>query len=419
MNNKFPKITRVTNFRNLGLGFFLHFGLYNKIGKGEWYQNMYHLNSHDYYEMFSPLSQLKLNLDISGIVSLAKENNFGYLVLTTKHHDGFCFFDSEGLSEHDITETSTQNDIIEDFITQCRQAKILPILYFCTLDWMWDEKGIPFEEQLTLINREVEILCKKYPDLGGFWFDGNWSKKEADWQEEKLYQLIRSYIPEAIIVNNSGLTNAGKEQNSHVDVLTFEQAHLKEINYQACQRDLAAEACQSFNDHWGLANEDYNFKSVGDLILKFVEARKQKANYLLNVSLNENGKMLPLQIETIKVFGQWVKKYGFMLFDDYEILTMNNDDFIISTKDNQHFAFLYDLPSGGHVKVIQQGGKIQPPRSFNYPFDKIDKMRFLDNLEEINFDYTKENKKELIISPTAYNYGFNTKVRVLKISLNS
>ncbi|WP_158694765.1 alpha-L-fucosidase [Mesoplasma florum] len=414
MNN----YSRVNEFRKMGIGLFVHFGLYNKISKGEWYMNMYGLSIEQYKKDLKIKNKFDLQLDIKKVIQVAKENGFKYIVLTSKHHDGFCLFDSKKQSQWDINDTISQKDILKEFIEECIKNDIKPFVYYATLDWSWDEAKISFEEQLIKINIEIENILLNYPKVAGFWFDGNWSRKDENWKEDALYSLIRKYNPECMIINNSGLSNAGTHKNPEVDSITFEQGNFKKIDYSNFSRDLAAEACQSFNDHWGYAKEDYNFKSPEYLIKKFIEARKQKANYLLNVSIDENGKMLQYEIESIKIFDKWVEKYAKFLFEDYEVISYSENDFIIKTYDEKFYGFMYNLPSGGHVKVIQNGGKKQPIRTFelNSVIPEIKEIIFLDNKESLVF----ENKNNMLsIEPTAFNYGYNTIIRVFEIKTNN
>ena len=89
--------------------------------------------------------------------------------------------------------------------------------------------------------------------IGGFWFDGNWSKKDADWEEDALYSMIRSYHPDAILINNSGLSHRGRRGNPYLDTLTFEQSHVEDSGARDQGRHLAMKACQTINYHWGTA----------------------------------------------------------------------------------------------------------------------------------------------------------------------
>ncbi|ALD66533.1 alpha-L-fucosidase [Spiroplasma cantharicola] len=405
------EILRVKNFKKYGLGLFIHYGLYNQLEKGEWYMKMYNLSTDDYLSLFPKLNETDLKLNIKSIVKFAKENSFKYITLTTKHHDGFALYDSNGISLYDISITKTK-DILSEFINECNKANIDPYLYYATWDWSHPSYETNFDEYLEYMHSNIEYLCKKYPNVKGYWFDGNWNKKNNDWKEDRLYKIIRKYNPNAMIINNSGLLNAGKEQHPEVDSITFEQGHLKKIDYSIFSRDLAAETCQTFNDHWGYAKEDFNFKSVKELILKFLMARKQKANYLLNLSVNKKGDLINLEIETVKKFSYWVKKYGYSLIGDYELTYVLEEDFIVK-KNHIYYLFAYNVTTGGHVKKIHLGGEFQEIRKYNLEKKlNIKNISYLDNSEKVDFE---QKQNELLIKIKSFDYGINTIVRVIKI----
>ncbi|AHI53015.1 alpha-L-fucosidase [Spiroplasma culicicola] len=405
------EITRVQKFREYGLGLFIHYGLYNQLEKGEWYQEMYKLTTQEYLSLFSNFSELNLQLNIKKIVSFAKENNFKYIVFTTKHHDGFALYDSKKISSYDITMTKTR-DIVKEFIAECNRQQIEPFLYYATWDWSNPKYNDDFDEYLEYMHKNIEYLCKEYKNVKGYWFDGNWNRKEADWKEDRLYKIIRKYNPEAMIINNSGLANAGKEQHPEVDSITFEQGHMKKVDYTVFSRDLAAETCQTFNDHWGYAKEDYNYKSVKDLISKFLTARKQKANYLLNLSVDKNGELIPLEIETVKIFNKWVNNYGYSLIGNYDLVSVSEEDFIIK-KNKDYYIFLYNVITGGHVKKIQFGGNFQEERKYNLDKNiRIKSIKYLDNSDPVEYEI---DERIIKLRMKSFDYGINTIVRVIKM----
>lgn len=407
------KIKRVQDFKNDGLGLFVHYGLYSLLEKGEWYQNMNNLTTSEYYKKIGDLSKIDLNLNIDSIINLAKHNGFKYIVLTSKHHDGFALYDSEKNSERDITETKTE-DLVFVFIDKCIKAGIKPYLYYATWDWSKETIDSDFDSYLEYVYKNIIFLAKKYPQVSGFWFDGNWIKKENNWKLTELYGAIRKYNPEAMIINNSGLKNAGIEQHELVDSITFEQGHLKPFNFNDFSRDLAAEVSQTFNDHWGFGREDYNYKSLKEIIMKFLQIKKNKVNYLLNVSIDKTGNLIDLEKETINKFGIWLKKYGQGLIGEYEVVYYGEKDFIVK-KEKDYYIYLYDIVSGGHVKSIKMGGQTLNSRNYKFKLsEKIKKSFYLDNDEIV-----KINQKDdyIELEPKSFDYGTNTLVRVIKMEV--
>lgn len=79
--------------------------------------------------------------------------------------------------------------------------------------------------------KSVKILCKDYGKIGGFWFDGNWNKPDANWKQDKLYSMIRKYQPDAMIINNTGLVERGKISNKEIDAVTYERGLPGRVNH--------------------------------------------------------------------------------------------------------------------------------------------------------------------------------------------
>ena len=109
------------------------------------------------------------------------------------------------------------------------QNDILPFVYHTTLDWHHKDFENNFKEYLKYLRQSVEIICRNYGKIGGFWFDGNWSKPEEDWELDELYRIIRKYQPEAIIVNNTGLDEPGVFGHREIDCVTFEQGQAERL----------------------------------------------------------------------------------------------------------------------------------------------------------------------------------------------
>lgn len=129
------------------------------------------------------------------------------------------------------------------------------MFYHTTLDWHVDSFNNDFPAYLQYLRDSVEILCSNYGKIGGLWFDGNWSKQDADWEEDKLYEVIRRHQPDAIIVNNTGLNAQGHAGNIEVDSVTFEQGRPEPMNREGMPKYLAAEMCQTNESIIGAAAE--------------------------------------------------------------------------------------------------------------------------------------------------------------------
>ncbi|MBO5652856.1 MAG: alpha-L-fucosidase, partial [Clostridia bacterium] len=195
-----PKYVR--EFEKLGFGMFVHFGLYSQMKAGEWVKHISGIPKEEYEKLFDTFTAE--DFDAKVLVRTAKEAGAKYIVLTTRHHEGFSLFDASGVSEFDAPHSPAGRDLIREYVDACNEEGIIPFFYHTTLDWHMDSFNDAFTSYLEYLRKSVEILCTRYGKIGGLWFDGNWWRPHDDWHEDDLYATIRKYQPEAIIVNNTG-----------------------------------------------------------------------------------------------------------------------------------------------------------------------------------------------------------------------
>ena len=293
----------VKDFEKLGFGMFVHFGLYSVLGKGEWAK--FHLNIPDEkYEKLTAKFNVKKNF-AKELVAAAKSAGCKYITLTTRHHDGFSLYDAKGLSDYDAPHSKAGRDLVREFVDECNKADIKPFFYHTLIDWHNKDYYNDFPKYIDYLIKSVEILCTEYGKIGGFWFDGWWDRKDADWQFDRLYATIRAHQPEAMIINNTGVENMGKVGHSEVDSVTFERGRPNISEPGA--RPVAAEMCQVFNDHWGYAKNDISYKSLKDILEDLVLCRSCNANYLLNIGPMGNGSVRPIDKAMLEEIGKWVR----------------------------------------------------------------------------------------------------------------
>ncbi len=193
----------ILDFEQLGFGMFIHWGLYSQLGAGEWVYKLHKMNMEEYRRLKDSFTAE--GFDAEKIALCAKNAGCKYIVLTTRHHEGFSLYDTCGLNDFDAPHSPAGRDLVREFVDACHRHDIVPFFYHTTLDWYNKDFEDNFDKYLEYLRASVEILCRNYGKIGGLWFDGNWSKPDADWKEKELYATIRKYQPEAIIVNNTVL----------------------------------------------------------------------------------------------------------------------------------------------------------------------------------------------------------------------
>ncbi|MBP5308393.1 MAG: alpha-L-fucosidase [Clostridia bacterium] len=261
----------IGKFEKYGLGMFVHFGPYSVMGKGEWIKKIAAVPEAEYdalADKFNPRSDWAARL-----VNTAKAAGAKYVTLTARHHDGFSLYDTKGLSDYDSVHRGSGRDLTAEFVSACRKGGVVPFLYHTLLDWHEPLYRENFKKYLVYLRKSVEILCSSYGEIGGFWFDGMWDKPEADWEEDALYSTIRKYQPNAMIINNTGLSARGALGHPELDSVTFERGRPQPINMEGAPKYIASEMCETLYEHWGYCKNDFNCKSPAEIIEEFCACR--------------------------------------------------------------------------------------------------------------------------------------------------
>lgn len=412
---KIPQAKKyITDFEQMGFGMFVHWGLYSQIGKGEWIYALDNMKMTDYEKLKDTFTAE--NFDAEQLVLTAKNAGCKYITLTTRHHEGFSLYDTCGLSDFDAPHSPAGRDLIKEYVDACRKYDIVPFFYHTTLDWHNPDFENNFNDYLEYLRKSVEILCKNYGKIGGFWFDGNWSKPDADWKEDELYATIRKYQKGAIIVNNTGLQARGQVGHPEIDSVTFEQEKPKLMNREGMKKYLAAEMCHTVNDHWGIAKNDINYKSPKELIENLCDCRRNGANYLLNIGPEAQGAVNSYQRELFGLIGKWMSIFGEAIYNGrpYPAFSVGKNFILKSIDGKSLYFFVYDLGYFGNENVTASKS-YHGSYSFGNVADKIKSVHWMDNAEELDFI---QNDNMLCVNFTGYRYGESYCVRVAKAEID-
>ena len=391
----------VEAFKNLGFGLFVHFGLYGIVGKGEWYLHLNPKTDKVKYENLTEKFFVKNNW-AKELVKTAKSAGCKYITLTTRHHDGFSLYDTKGLSDYDAPHSACRRDLIKEFVEECNNSGIVPFFYHTLLDWHEESYRNDFPAYIDYLIKSIEILCTNYGKIGGFWFDGMWDKPDENWQEDRLYGTIRKYQPDAIIVNNTGLSELGKVGHKEIDCVTFERG--KPFFVDESDKPRAGEMCQILNDHWGYAKEDVNYKSVKELIENLVDCRKFGCNFLLNTGLKGNGSVNATDKELLKQIGKWVNvNKGFIYKAKPCDISADGADILFDGE--QYYAVIKDVNMNAdpNVQLNSTARRVKINAV-------IKDAKWLDNGKKVAVKYG-----QFVVEPFAY--GTSYSIRVLKFKI--
>ncbi|MBN8460530.1 MAG: alpha-L-fucosidase [Verrucomicrobia bacterium] len=315
-------------FREARFGMFIHWGLYSvpagewkgkKYGGGvEWIQDFAKIPVSEYTPLIQRFNPVKYDAD--AWVRLAKEAGMKYLVITSKHHEGFCLWPS-AQTDWDVASTPYGKDLLRPLAEACAKHGVRLCFYHSIMDWHHPEYGEkapwrgnhatekPDMDKFTAyMKAQLDELLAYKPGI--LWFDGEW---EGAWTHERgkdLYAYLRAKDP-ALIINNrvdkgrKGMTGFNAEGEFKGDYCTPEQeipaSGLPGVDW---------ESCMTMNGTWGYSAHDHNWKSPETLIRNLIDIASKGGNYLLNVGPTAEGLIPDASVERLKAMGAWMKTNG-------------------------------------------------------------------------------------------------------------
>ena len=310
---------RMSWFKEAKYGMFIHFGLYSQLGgewngeKVEWYaewiQATANIPSSEYAALLETFNPINFNAEL--IVKTAKDAGMKYLVITSKHHEGFCLWDSK-YTDFDIASTPLAGrDLLKELNLACKKYGLKFCTYYSIIDWHHPSqtpniksknkknkrgqilmKPNKKKEYINYMKNQIRELVENY-NTSLIWFDGDW----VDWWDmdsgQDLYNYVRSLDPK-IIVNN----RVAKRKEFKKDFGTPEQEHPEEpIDYQW-------EACYTLNNSWGYKKSDNDWKSSETVISKLRDINSKGGNFLLNIGPDGTGNIPKESLEILLEAGK-------------------------------------------------------------------------------------------------------------------
>lgn len=394
----------IYDFKKLGFGLFVHFGLYSVLGKGEWAKNVYQIPNEEYDKLtkkFNPTKNWAKNL-----VKTAKNSGAKYITLTTRHHDGFSLFDTKGLSDYDVAHTLNGRDLVREFVDECNKQGIIPFFYHTLIDWHHPDFNNNFPKYIDYLIDSVEILCTNYGKIGGLWFDGMWSNWEVDWQEDRLYGTIRKHQPTAMIINNTGMSHMGQLGHAEIDSITFERGRPNAPTTKT-GKPLATEMCQVFGSHWGYASADINYKSISHILEDLVDCRASDSNYLLNVGPMGNGELRPLDKAYLLELSKFIKVNKNKIYNFKPCDIKAENAIVVKDDEGYYYAIVKNVDMVVDENYYKESGQAKLIKILNA---KIKSAKWLDTNESI---LVKNNS--FYDKPFKYGTGYSIRIAKFKI----
>ncbi len=344
-------------FLDKRFGMFIHWGLYSLIGRGEWVMHHEHIPVHEYEKLVLSFNPTRFNAD--EWVSIAAGAGQKYMVVTSRHHDGFSMYDT-ALSDYKVTKTPFRRDPIQELAGACaRRGDVQLGFYSSLLDWRHpayrfrETSGLAWEDYLEFLHGQVRELCTRFGEIACIWFDGDWPRHPisdenryflagGSFEYEKLYNMIHELQPNAVIQNNRHEQPLPGE-----DMQGFEQDLPGEntAGFNTTKvSDLPLEVCMTLNDNWGVHFADDNHKSTRRLVQTLVKSAGMGANYLLNVGPAARGEILPEHATRLREMGEWLKRNGELVYGTRAGVITGKG--VTSTRrGDTHYAHLLEYPS--------------------------------------------------------------------------
>jgi alpha-L-fucosidase len=374
---------RMKWWKEARFGMFIHWGLYSipagewkgKTQYGEWIRTSAQIPLKTYDKFIDQFNPVKFNAD--EWVRMAKDAGMKYIVITTKHHDGYCNFYTEQ-TDFSVKSTPFKKDPMKDLADACRKYGVKLCFYYSIMDWHhpdytprrdWEKgrsaKGANFDKYVDYMKAELKEILLNYGDIGILWFDGEW---ESTWNNKygrEIYDYCRSIQPD-IIINNRA--NAGRIPVDGLD------GGLMGGDYGTPEQEIPAtgmpgkywETCMTMNEHWGYNSHDKNFKSTRELLRNLSDIASKGGNYLLNVGPTAEGLFPWESIERLKEIGDWMKVNGEAIYgteaNPFAATPWGRCTMKATSTGTRLYLHLFDWPADG--KLTLSGCLNEPAKAF-------------------------------------------------------
>ena len=319
---------RMQWFSDARFGMFIHWGIYAIPARGEWVKQQETIPNEKYqpfFETFNPV-----DYDPREWAAAAREAGMKYAVMTSKHHDGFCLFDSK-YTDYKATNTPAGRDLIREYVNAFRAEGLKVGFYYSLLDWHHPDYPIagdsihPMRNNPDFANHtgnlsayadyvrnQVEELLTNYGKIDIIWFDFSYDEMRGEaWKASELVKMVRRLQPGIIIDNRlGGNIKAEQPEIFAGDFASPEQIIPPEGVTNEAGQPIPWEACITMNDHWGYDARDENWKSPQTLVRALVECVSKGGNLLLNVGPTARGELPPESYAILADIGIWMHDNG-------------------------------------------------------------------------------------------------------------
>lgn len=377
-------LNRIAEWQDLKFGLMIHWGIYSQWGVVESWsicnEPWINRNGANYTDYKRDYQNLNTTFNPSHFnpkqwASIAKEAGMKYLVFTTKHHDGFCLFDTKE-THYSVTDPSCpyshndHPDITAEVVKAFREQGLWTGLYFSKPDWhcpdYWapewatPDRNVNYDPQLhperfqryrDFTYRQIRELTHNYGDIDILWLDGGWVRPEWSINDECRDWLgCQGWVQD---INMPKIATMAREENPDL-IIVDRTVHGQYENYQTPEQQVPDtllpfpwETCMSMGDSWSYVETD-NYKSTNKIIHLLVDIVAKGGNYLLNIGPDAEGDFPPIAVERLQEIGQWMKINGEAIYGTRPLFPYTDGNFRFVQKANTVYA-IYLLNEGENM----------------------------------------------------------------------
>ncbi len=369
---------RMTWWEDAKFGMFIHWGPYavpageykgeRVEGIGEWIMNSLRIPVAEYRQFSKEFNPV--DFDAEQWVKIAKDAGMKYIIITSKHHDGFCLWDTQYNDDWNIVDaTPFERDILKELADACEKEDIKLGFYYSIMDWHHADAQSVFEPDYNqgrdsenvnpnferyvenYMKPQLKELLTQYGDIGVIWFDGEWIPDYTTEMGKDMYNYLRNIKPDLIInnrvdVGRQGMMGMNEEGDFAGDFGTPE----KQIPATGIPGE-KWESCLTMNDTWGYKYFDDNWKSSEMLVRNLIDIASKGGNLLLNVGPTASGIIPQPSVDRLKDMGAWMRINSDAIYGVEPSPVDRPEWGRYTTKDNYIYAHVFDWPDDGVLKL--------------------------------------------------------------------
>ena len=349
---------RIEDWKDLRYGMLIHWGLYSLLERGEWVMWSEAIDKDEYRKLMHRFTAEAF--DPHAWAQVAKDAGMKYMVLTTRHHDGFSLWDSPGSYEQFTSmHSAAHRDIVREYVDACREAGLKVGFYYSPLDWRFPGFFFPrmYRQSADQLRKQtfdqVRELLTNYGKIDILWFDGGedywlchgrnlhlWEEATGPlnsrvqvpnfWHEKDMYRMIRSLQPDIITNNRYGTRALGDYQTPEGRVGTYNP-------------DVSWESCFALNNAWGyVPGEPMSCRKLLQTLLKCATG---DGNLLMNVGPMPDGTMPPDHVARLREAGDWLKAHGEAVYGTRGGPFRNDETGGMTCRGNTIYVHVWDWPA--------------------------------------------------------------------------